>query len=106
MPEITPFLWFDDQAESAMKFYTSIFDDSGIGHVERYPDESLDPHFAGMTGKVISGSFRLLGQSFMCLDGGPLFTINPSISFYCTLDDHATVQATWQQLGEGGAILM
>lgn len=106
MPEITPFLWFDDQAESAMKFYTSIFDDSGIGHVERYPDESLDPHFAGMTGKVISGSFRVLGRSLMCLDGGPLFTINPSISFYCTLDDHATAEATWQQLGEGGTVLM
>jgi predicted 3-demethylubiquinone-9 3-methyltransferase (glyoxalase superfamily) len=106
MPQITPFLWFDRQAEEAMAFYTSIFDGSSVGHVERYPDESLDPHFAGMSGKVISGSFQLGGRPFLCLDGGPGFPINPSISFYCAFDDHASIEAAWRRLSEGGAVLM
>ncbi|HET9657512.1 MAG TPA: VOC family protein [Kineosporiaceae bacterium] len=106
MPQITPFLWFDDQAEQAMEFYTSIFDDSRIEHIERYPDESLDPHFAGMTGKVITGSFRLRGRPFLCLDGGPEFQINPSISFFCTFDDRATIESTWRRLSQDGKVLM
>jgi predicted 3-demethylubiquinone-9 3-methyltransferase (glyoxalase superfamily) len=106
MPTITPCLWFDHQADEAMAFYTSIFEDSRIGHVERYPDESLDPHFAGMTGKVIMGSFELCGLPFLCLDGGPLFPINPAISFYCTFDDAPAIESAWQRLSEGGKVLM
>jgi predicted 3-demethylubiquinone-9 3-methyltransferase (glyoxalase superfamily) len=106
MPAITPFLWFDHQADEAMAFYTSIFDDSRIGHVERYPDESLDPHYAGMSGKVISGSFELCGQPFLCLDGGPLFPINPAISFYCAFDAATAIESAWQRLSEGGQVLM
>jgi len=106
MPQITPYLWFDHQADEAMAFYTSIFDDSRIGHVERYPDESLDPHFAGMHGKVIMGSFQLRGQPFLCLDGGPHFPINPAISFYCTFDDPAAIGSAWQRLSQDGKVLM
>ena len=106
MPGITPCLWFDHQADEAMAFYTSIFDDSSIGHIERYPDESLDPHFAGMHGKVIMGSFELAGQSFLCLDGGPQFRINPAISFYCVFDDPAAIESAWQRLREDGKVLM
>jgi predicted 3-demethylubiquinone-9 3-methyltransferase (glyoxalase superfamily) len=106
MPQITPFLWFDDQAEQAMEFYTSVFDDSRIEHVERYPDESLDPHFAGMAGKVIMGSFRLRGRPFLCLDGGPHFRVNPAISFYCTFDDRAAIESTWRRLSQDGKVLM
>lgn len=106
MPQIVPFLWFDQQADEAMAYYTSIFDNSRIGHIERYPDESLDPHFANMNGKVITGSFELCGQPFLCLDGGPLFPINPSVSFSCTFDEQASIESVWQRLGEGGTILM
>ena len=106
MPGITPCLWFDHQADEAMAFYTSIFDDSSIGHIERYPDESLDPHFAGMHGKVIMGSFELAGQSFLCLDGGPQFRINPAISFYCVFDDPAAIESAWQRLRADGKVLM
>lgn len=106
MTQITPFLWFDHQADEAMAFYASVFPDSSIGHVERYPDESIDPHFAGMSGKVITGSFQLAGQRFLCLDGGPKFPINPSISFTCAYDDRAEVEAAWKRLGEGGSVLM
>ena len=104
--QITPYLWFDHRAEEAMAFYTSIFDDSRIGHVERYPDESLDPHFAGMSGKVIMGSFDLCGQPFLCLDGGPQFPINPAISFYCAFDDQAAIETAWQRLSADGKVLM
>jgi predicted 3-demethylubiquinone-9 3-methyltransferase (glyoxalase superfamily) len=106
MPQITPFLWFDHQADQAMAFYTSVFDESRIGHVERYPDESLDEHFVGMGGKVITGVFELWGQPFQCLDGGPAFQLNPAISFYCTFDDRGAIEVAWQRLGEGGTVLM
>lgn len=69
MQKITPFLWFDNNAEEAMNYYTSIFKDSRVVHIEKYPDESLDEHFKGMAGKVITGIFELNGQQFMCLDG-------------------------------------
>jgi predicted 3-demethylubiquinone-9 3-methyltransferase (glyoxalase superfamily) len=106
MPQLVPFLWFDRHADEAMAYYTSIFDDSRIGHVERYPDESLDPHFATMTGKVIMGSFELCGQPFLCLDGGPQFPINPSISFSCAFDERDAIESAWRQLTEGGTVLM
>ena len=106
MSEITPFLWFDHQCDEAMAFYTSVFDDSRIRHVERYPDESLDPHFAGMGGKVIMGSFELCGQPFLCLDGGPHFQLNPAISFYCTFGESVAIEAAWQRLSENGKVLM
>lgn len=106
MPQITPFLWFDHQADDAMAFYTSTFPDSRIQHVERYPDESLDPHFVGMSGKVISGSFELCGRPFLCLDGGPQFTINPAVSFLCSFPDPADLASVWNRLSEGGMVLM
>lgn len=106
MPTIVPFLWFDDQAEEAMALYTSTFEDSRILHVERYPDESLDPHFAGMSGKVIQGSFELWGQPFACLDGGPLFSFTPAISLYCSFDGNEAAAAVWERLLEGGEVMM
>ncbi len=96
--KITPFLWFDTNAEEAMEYYTSVFPDSRIEHIERYPDESLDEHFKGMSGKVITGEFYLSGQRFLCLDGGPIFTFNESISFLVSCKDQAEIDYYWEKL--------
>jgi predicted 3-demethylubiquinone-9 3-methyltransferase (glyoxalase superfamily) len=106
MQRITPFLWFDNNAEEAMRFYVSVFAQSEIVQIERYPDESLDEHFTGMRGKVISGTFALNGHRFMCLDGGPQFHFNPSISLFCTFQEQAAIKAVWEQLIDGGKTLM
>lgn len=96
--KITPFLWFDASAEEAMRYYTDVFPDSRIGHIEYYPDESLDEHFKGMGGKVITGEFYLAGQRFMCLDGGPLFSFNESVSFLVSCKDQAEIDYYWEKL--------
>jgi len=91
-------LWFDQQAEEAMNYYCSVFPDARIVHIERYPDESLDEHFMGMNGKVITGVFELAGQQFMCLDGGPVFTINEAVSFHVSCKDQAEIDYYWSSL--------
>ena len=98
--KITPFLWFNQNAEEAMNYYVSVFPDSRVGHVERYPDESLDPHFQGMNGKVISGEFFLGDQRFMCLDGGPAFVFNEAVSFFVSCADQAEVDYYWSKLSQ------
>ena len=92
--KITPFLWFDRQAEEAMNYYCSIFPNSRVVHVERYPDESLDEHFKDMSGRVITGLFELDGQRFMCLDGGPQYRFNEAVSFMVTCEDQAELTTT------------
>jgi predicted 3-demethylubiquinone-9 3-methyltransferase (glyoxalase superfamily) len=72
MQKITPFLWFNDKAEEAMSFYTSIFKNSKVGRVSRYGEEGL-----GAKGTVMSATFQLEGQEFMALNGGPAFTFHP-----------------------------
>jgi predicted 3-demethylubiquinone-9 3-methyltransferase (glyoxalase superfamily) len=95
---ITPSLWFDNNAEEAMNYYVSVFKNSKIVRIDRYPDESLDEHFKGMSGKVINGEFELDGQRFICLDGGPLFTFNESVSFTVDCADQAEVDYYWEKL--------
>ena len=87
--KITPFLWFDTNAEEAMNFYVSVFegsphkkDSSKIISIKRYPDGITEGPMKGMDGKVLTGIFHLSGQRFMCLDGGPIFKFNESVSFY------------------------
>lgn len=96
--KITPFLWFDMNAEEAMNYYVGVFPDSRVGHIERYPDESLDPHFQGMRGKVITGEFFLSGQRFLCLDGGPTFTFNEAVSFLVTCETQDEIDYYWNKL--------
>lgn len=96
--KITPSIWFDKNAEEAMNYYIDVFPDSSINHIERYPDESLDEHFKGMSGKVISGDFTLSGVNFLCLDGGPLFTPNEAISFTVSCRDQAEIDYFWERL--------
>ncbi len=99
---ITPFLWFDKQAEEAMQFYTSIFPNSKIVSIKKYPDSGLQGPMAGMEGKVLTGVFELMGQTFMCLDGGPYFKPSGAVSFYVECEDQKEVDAYWDKLIEGG----
>lgn len=98
MNKITPSLWFNNNAEEAMNYYVSVFKNSKIIRIDRYPDESLDEHFKGMSGKVINGEFELDGQRFICLDGGPIFTFNEAISFTVNCEDQAEVDYYWEKL--------
>ncbi|MGR2751860.1 VOC family protein [Agromyces arachidis] len=95
---IHPCLWFDDQAREAMEFYVEVFPDSRIDRIDEYPDESLDEHFRGMSGKVLNGRFTLNGVPFTCLDGGPLFRFNESISFIVSCADQAEIDHYWERL--------
>jgi predicted 3-demethylubiquinone-9 3-methyltransferase (glyoxalase superfamily) len=97
MQKITPFLWFDDQAEEAMHFYTSIFKNSKVGTVSRYPEGAPGP-----AGKVMSATFQLEGQEFMALNGGPLFKFTEAISFFVNCETQEEVDALWTKLSAGG----
>ena len=98
MQKITPFLWFDNQAEEASNFYISLFDDAAITDVSRYPEGSPGP-----AGEVMTVSFRLAGQEFTALNGGPQFTFSEAISFAVHCRDQDEVDRLWAQLTEGGA---
>src|SRR5690349_21905435 len=106
MQKITPFLWFDTQAEDAMKFYTSCFNNSKIVSINRYPEGPLDDPMKGMEGKVITGVFELAGQQFMALDGGPAFKFTPAISFFVNCETEEEVDHLWEKLSDGGMALM
>lgn len=97
MQKITPFLWFDDQAEEAMNFYTSIFKNSKIGSVHRYGEAGPGPK-----GTVMSATFELEGQKFMALNGGPLFKFTPAISFFVNCETQPEVDDLWEKLSAGG----
>jgi predicted 3-demethylubiquinone-9 3-methyltransferase (glyoxalase superfamily) len=98
MQKITPSLWFDNNAEEAMNYYCDVFPNSQINHIEKYPDESLDEHFKGMSGKVINGQFTLDGVDFICLDGGPVFRFNEAVSLTVTCQDQAEIDHYWEKL--------
>lgn len=97
MERITPFLWFNDQAEEAVNFYTTIFKNSKIGSITRYGE--VGP---GQKGKVMSATFQLGGQEFMALNGGPLYTFSPAISFFVNCETQEEVDDFWEKLSEGG----
>jgi len=98
MQKITPSLWFNMNAEEAMNYYVSVFKNSKIIRMDKYPDESLDEHFKGMAGKVINGEFELDGMRFICLDGGPMFTFTEAVSFTVTCKDQEEVDYYWEKL--------
>lgn len=95
---IRPCLWFNDSAEEAMQYYVDLFPDSHIDDIVRYPDESLNEHFKGMSGKVLNGRFTLSGTEFVCLDGGPAFTFNEAVSFTVGCADQAEIDRYWAAL--------
>ena len=99
MQKITPFLWFDDQAEEAMNFYVSIFKNSKVGGVTRYGDAGPGPK-----GSVMTASFELEGQQFTALNGGPHFRFTEAISFVVSCKTQEEVDELWERLSEGGEI--
>jgi predicted 3-demethylubiquinone-9 3-methyltransferase (glyoxalase superfamily) len=106
MQKITPFLWFDTQAEEAMRFYTSLFPRSEISSIKRYPDGPLEGPMQGMEGKVLTGVFELAGHRFMALDGGPHFKFTPAISFMVQCATEEQIDQLWSTLSEGGQTLV
>ena len=97
MQQITPFLWFDGQAEEAMNFYVSVFKNSKVVSVSRYGEGGPGPK-----GMVMSVTFQLDGQEFSALNGGPQFTFSPAISFFVKCETQQEVDELWKKLSEGG----
>ena len=97
MSTITPFLWFDDDAEEAMNFYVEVFGDAKVGEVSRYGDGGPGP-----AGTVMSATFELRGQQFMVLNGGPGFPFTEAISFFVPCETQEEVDDLWEKLTAGG----
>ena len=98
MANITPFLWFNDNAEEAMNFYASTFKSAKIGQVQRYGEAG-----PGKKGSVMTASFELEGQKFMALNGGPHFKFNEAVSFFVSCETQAEVDELWTKLSAGGS---
>jgi predicted 3-demethylubiquinone-9 3-methyltransferase (glyoxalase superfamily) len=101
MKKITPFLWFDHQAEEAMKFYTSIFKRSKIGKITRYGKEGAEAS-GQPEGSVMTVAFKLNGQDFVALNGGPVFKFTSAVSFVVNCDTQKEVDFYWKKLSQGG----
>jgi predicted 3-demethylubiquinone-9 3-methyltransferase (glyoxalase superfamily) len=97
MQKITPFLWFDGNAEEAANFYTSIFKNSKILNVARYGEAG-----PGTRGSAMTVTFELEGQQFIALNGGPHYTFSPAISFFVNCETQAEVDELWEKLTAGG----
>ncbi len=97
MQRITPFLWFNNQAEEAVEFYTSTFRNSKIGNITRYGD-----HGPGPKGSVMTIAFQIEGQDFMALNGGPIFQFSEAVSFMVNCETQAEVDELWDKLSAGG----
>lgn len=95
--KITPFLWFDSQAEEATNFYISVFKNSKITHISRN-----GPGMPGPEGSVLVVGFQLEGQDFLALNGGPAFKFTEAISMLVNCDTQAEVDHLWKSLSEGG----
>jgi len=93
---ITPFLWFNNQAEEAVKFYTSIFKNSKAGAVTHYPEGTPGP-----AGTVMTVAFQLDGQEFVALNGGPQFPFTEAVSFVVNCDNQKEIDYYWQKLSAG-----
>ncbi len=97
MQKITPFLWFDHQAEEAANFYASIFNNSKIMDIARYGEAGPGPK-----GTVMTVTFQLEGQAFTALNGGPEFKFTEAISFFVNCETQEEVDRLWDKLSEGG----
>jgi predicted 3-demethylubiquinone-9 3-methyltransferase (glyoxalase superfamily) len=97
MQKITPFLWFDNQAEDAARFYVSVFKDSKMGQVSRYGEGMPGP-----AGSVMTAAFEIEGQSFIALNGGPVFKFTEAVSFVVNCDTQKEIDHYWDKLTAGG----
>ena len=101
MQKIAPFLWFDNHAEDAVKFYVSIFRNSKIGSITRYEEEAAKAS-GRPEGSVMTVAFELAGQEFVALNGGPLFKFSEAISFVVNCETQEEVDHFWEKLSAGG----
>jgi predicted 3-demethylubiquinone-9 3-methyltransferase (glyoxalase superfamily) len=97
MPKITPFLWFDNQAEEAINLYVSIFQNSKILSLTRYGEAGPGPK-----GTLMTATFQLEGQQFMALNGGPHYHFTEAISLFVNCETQEEVDALWEKLAAGG----
>jgi predicted 3-demethylubiquinone-9 3-methyltransferase (glyoxalase superfamily) len=95
--KITPFLWFNGNVEEAVNFYTSVFKDSKVIFMHHLPGET-----PGVKGKALTGTIMLNGMEFMLLDGGPMYTFNPSVSFFVHCKTQEEVDYYWGALLANG----
>lgn len=102
MQKITPFIWFESQAEDAINFYVSIFNNSRIVTIQRYEGNQGIPGEDKLIGKVLTAVFELEGQTFMALDGGPQFKMTGAISLLVNCNTQAEVDQLWGKLLDGG----
>jgi predicted 3-demethylubiquinone-9 3-methyltransferase (glyoxalase superfamily) len=99
--KITPFLWFDDNAEEAAKFYTSIFKNSKVGKISRYGKEGYEIH-RRPAGTAMTVEFEIEGEKFIALNGGPQFKFTEAVSFSVDCKTQEEVDRLWERLTEGG----
>lgn len=97
MQKITPFLWFDNQAEEAANFYCSVFKNSKVGTLSRYGDSGPGPK-----GSVMTVAFELDGQNFTALNGGPIFKFTEAISLVVNCEDQEEIDYFWEKLSADG----
>jgi predicted 3-demethylubiquinone-9 3-methyltransferase (glyoxalase superfamily) len=102
MSQVTPFIWFTNTAEEAMNYYVSVFPNTRIVDIERYAGDAGIPGEKELKGKVLNGTFEVMGQRFMCLDGGNQFELTGAISFLVEFDDQAVLDEVWDKLLDGG----
>jgi len=98
MQKLTPSLWFDKNCEEAMNFYVSVFPNSKIISIKRYPEGFTEGPMAGMSGKVLNGIFELNGLQFFALDGGPVFKFNEAVSFVIPCKNQDEIDNYWEKL--------
>ncbi|MEQ1626910.1 MAG: VOC family protein [Nitrospira sp.] len=101
MQKITPCLWFDDQAEEAATFYTSIFKHSKIGPITRYGEAGAETS-GRPKGSVMTVTFEIEGQEFVALNGGPLFKFSEAVSFMVKCETQQEIDEMWEKLSQGG----
>lgn len=101
MQKITPFLWFDNQAEEAANFYVALFNNARIVNIARYGEAGAEAS-GRAKGTVMTVTFELEGQEFIALNGGPTFTFSPAISFVVNCASQEEVDALWDKLSAGG----
>jgi len=96
MTTITPYLWFDNDAEEAIDFYVALFPDAKIGAVSRYPDEMEN------AGALMNAEFQLAGQNFIALNAGPQFSFNEAVSFLVSVETQDEIDRYWNALTSDG----
>ena len=99
--KITPFLWFDTQAEQAARFYTAIFSNSRINQISRYGAAGNETHGKD-AGSVMTVAFEIEGQNLVALNGGPHFKFNEAVSFQITCETQDEIDYFWNRLSDGG----